>query len=135
MAKPEGYFAEMGEGECRELLATQVVGRVAWISPTGPMVLPVTFTLDEERILFRTSPDSVLSNLAIEHRVAFEVDSFDVTELSGWSVVVRGTTMSLGEERLNPLPKPWAPGPRNVLLAIKPYRITGRRVAAAIQEQ
>lgn len=129
MAAAEGIFSELDEAECRELLASQAIGRVTWTTPTGPMVLPVTFTFDENLIVFRTSPTSILSSLAMEHRVAFEVDDFNVAAMSGWSVVVRGVSGQVGEERFNPLPKPWAPGPRNLVIAITPYRYTGRRVS------
>lgn len=130
MEATEGMFAEIGDQECRELLASRTIGRVAWTSPTGPIVLPITYTLDGDLIVFRTSPTSVLSNLASDYRVAFEIDDFDEVAMTGWSVLVRGVCSEIGVERLNPLPKPWAPGARNLVLGISPYRVTGRRVAA-----
>ena len=47
--------------ECRDLLTTQDVGRVAVCTPQGPQILPVNYTVDGASVVFRTAPYSQLS--------------------------------------------------------------------------
>ena len=55
-------FSAITPARCTELLSTQSVGRVAWQGPKGPQILPVTYVYYDGSIVFRTSPNSVLSD-------------------------------------------------------------------------
>ncbi len=129
-------FQEISQGRCAELLAGNTVGRVAWNSPDGPQLLPVTYAMYDHRIVLRTSPYGALSQLASRREVAFEVDELDKESNSGWSVVVRGTAEAVAEPAelvkmwaLDGL-VPWATGVRNLFISITPRSISGRTARA-----
>jgi len=125
---------ELSAQECRDLLATQEVGRVGLCSAQGPMVLPVSYVLDGDSVVFRTAPYGVLGRYAWHGLVAFEVDHADPATRTGWSVVVRGEgDLVEGEEELALIrafhnPQPWAPGSRLLYVRLAWDEITGRRV-------
>lgn len=120
--------------ECLGLLATVAVGRVGFVVNGRPEVLPVNYALDGDTILFRTGDGTVLTQASLTV-VAFEVDSLDPTDHSGWSVMVQGMARDIGDaidptsERLRRLTLiTWAPGTRQHWFQIRPDKITGRRV-------
>jgi nitroimidazol reductase NimA-like FMN-containing flavoprotein (pyridoxamine 5'-phosphate oxidase superfamily) len=119
--------------ECRRLLAEDVIGRVAVVIGATPMILPVNYALDGDDIVMRTMPGSRLD--VGQGHAAFEVDSFDRSKKSGWSVLVTGHLEEVSWyqtkdiERLQSLPvQPWAKGERNLWLRLRPGFITGRIV-------
>jgi uncharacterized protein len=134
--EPMQSFSAITPTRCAELLSSQSVGRVAWQGRDGLQILPVTYVYSDGRIVFRTSPDSVLSALSSPSDVVFEVDDLDQRTHRGWSVVARGQAQAVGESQQLDRPLtdagvvPWAPGDRNVLIEITPERMTGRTVSA-----
>jgi uncharacterized protein len=129
-------FSAIGPTRCRELLSTQSVGRVAWQGSDGLQILPVTYVYYEGSIVFRTSPNSSLSELGGSTDVVFEIDEIDQRNHRGWSVVASGRAEAVDEPKeLNRLlidagVVPWAPGGRNMLIQISLRKVTGRTVAA-----
>ncbi len=118
--------------ECMALLADAYVGRLAFVVDGKPQIVPLNFRYVEGNVVFRTSYGSLLDAVH-GSAVAFEIDGWDETDHSGWSVVVHG----LAEEVWRPeelraireLPlRPWAPGPRDHYVRINPEAITGRRI-------
>lgn len=76
--------------ECLRLLATAPFGRVAVWRHGVPALLPVSFTVVDDDVLFRTSSGSKLA-AAVEHEVlAFEADGIDADGRNAWSVCVTG---------------------------------------------
>jgi uncharacterized protein len=142
MARPDDddyatrSFSAIAPARCTELLSTQSVGRVAWHGPEGLQILPVTYVYYDGSIVFRTSPDSVLSDLSSSTDVVFEIDEIDQRNHRGWSVVASGRAEAVEEpQEVNRLLTdagvvPWAPGDRNVLIRITPQKVTGRTVSA-----
>jgi nitroimidazol reductase NimA-like FMN-containing flavoprotein (pyridoxamine 5'-phosphate oxidase superfamily) len=134
--EPQPSFSAIAPARCAELLSTQSVGRVAWLAPDGLQILPVTYIFSDGRIVFRTSPDSVLSELSNLSDVVFEVDQIDQRNHRGWSVVARGQAQAVVEPReqdrllTDAGVVPWAPGDRNMLIEITPGKMTGRTVSA-----
>lgn len=128
---------ELTEHECRDLLASQSVGRVGLCTPHGPVVLPVTFVMDGQSVVFRTAPYGVLGRYAWHERMAFEVDHADPATHTGWSVVARGEgELVSGEEELALIrafhnPRPWAGGSRLLYVRLRWDELTGRRVGEA----
>jgi len=119
--------------ECWRLIATQGIGRVAFVVDGEPAVLPVTFAATPPLVVFRTALGSAFDRLVRESEVAFEVDCADPAYHSGWSVVGRGVARGL-EGRLSitelaslPL-RPWglqvAPG----WIGVELREVTGRRI-------
>lgn len=121
--------------ECLVLLAQDVIGRLAVISGTGPVIFPVNYALDGDAIVFRTAPGTKL-DAGPRAPACFEIDNFDRETRSGWSVVVVGRLDEATPfdaavlERVQNLPvEPWARGDKPHWVRLVPSRITGRRVA------
>lgn len=118
--------------ECLRLLAACRLGRLAVSSGALPIILPVNFLLDSDRILIRTSPGTKLDAAVANAVVAFEVDDFDVFSHTGWSVTITGLAREVTERtelsRAETLPIPhWAPADGH-LIAISIDLISGRRI-------
>jgi nitroimidazol reductase NimA-like FMN-containing flavoprotein (pyridoxamine 5'-phosphate oxidase superfamily) len=127
-----GRLTEMPAGECRDLMGSTSVGRVALVDEDGPVVLPVNYVLDGDTVLFRTSPANSIARHLDDSSVAFEVDEFDDYTQSGWSVLVRGVASFEETDELardeRPRPVPWVDGVRTLLVRITPTSISGRRL-------
>lgn len=131
-----GNFAELSEKECEELLARHSAGRVGFMAPEGPQILPVNYQFRTGRVIFRTSPDGPMAGLARRTSVAFEIDTIDEDAKSGWSVLVVGFATAMPHGRLltsawETGPVPWADGARSLFIEIMPRKISGRSVRAA----
>jgi nitroimidazol reductase NimA-like FMN-containing flavoprotein (pyridoxamine 5'-phosphate oxidase superfamily) len=135
--RPE--LERLDKDECLRLLSTAEVGRIAYESRFGLVVLPVNYKLYEETIVFRTAEHSALDEdlstgiANAEYEVAFEVDESDRVSREGWSVLIRGAVHHVESEAerdslLQAGVEPWAGGEREHFLRIVPTHITGRRV-------
>ena len=49
-------FSALSERQCRELLQSSDLARVAWQTADGPQILPVTYVCHGGSLVFRTSP-------------------------------------------------------------------------------
>jgi nitroimidazol reductase NimA-like FMN-containing flavoprotein (pyridoxamine 5'-phosphate oxidase superfamily) len=135
------FIRELSVDDCYTLLGeTTTVGRLAFVAESGgQQLLPVNFVVVERVVYVRTADDSIIATLAEGHDdVAFGVDHHDDVMGTGWSVTATGSTRRVDEVPADPAsvdsgrpphtPRPWAPGDRDVLIALTPQRITGRRV-------
>ncbi|MFE6409282.1 helix-turn-helix domain-containing protein [Streptomyces sp. NPDC057837] len=126
-------FTELTEAECRALLASHGVGRLAVPADSGPLVVPVNYQVVDGAVVFRTGPGTTPAE-ADGHQVAFEVDRIDEAFSEGWSVLVRGPASTVTDPdeaaRLDEqaYSTPWAGGPRELWLRIEPVAVTGRRI-------
>ncbi|WAZ19510.1 pyridoxamine 5'-phosphate oxidase family protein [Streptomyces cinnabarinus] len=126
-------FTELTETECRALLATHGVGHLAVPTGTGPVVVPVNYTVVDGAIAFRTAPGTTPARSA-GRQVAVEVDRIDDAFSSGWSVLVRGPARVVTDpdeaRRLDEraYSAPWAGGPRELWIRIEPRTVSGRRI-------
>jgi nitroimidazol reductase NimA-like FMN-containing flavoprotein (pyridoxamine 5'-phosphate oxidase superfamily) len=116
--------------DCRRLLRTQVVGRLAFVTPQGPDVVPVNYAFVNGDVHIRTPPDGYVARHVKGRDVAFEVDSVDEERWSGWSVVVAGQARVVAEPDRPTLPRArsWTGDRDRVLLVIRPRALTGRRL-------
>lgn len=124
---------DLGVEECRELLSTGVIGRLAIVTPDGPRILPLNYTLLGDALVFRTTPYSEVARYAVGKEAAFEVDELNHQRQTGWSVVAVGRIEELSVEELQELrtmwvPRPWAGGLRNAYLRLTWRLLTGRRL-------
>ncbi|MFJ3718484.1 pyridoxamine 5'-phosphate oxidase family protein [Streptomyces sp. NPDC090057] len=126
---------DLGPEECRALLSTHGVGRVAVTAPDGrPAVVPVNYEVVDDTIAFRTAPGSVPA-AAVGTDVAFEVDHLDEALSQGWSVLAVGPASAVTDpdaaRRLTggAYGEPWAGGEREMWVSIRPARLTGRRIS------
>jgi len=121
--------------ECHRLIAPGGIGRIGFGTTSGPVVLPVNFTVVDGTIVLRTAEGSMIEGHADE-LVALEVDRIDEALCQGWSVLVRGQAhrvahpAELRRMQDNAAVWPWAGGDRDVYVRIIPAQITGRRVEA-----
>ncbi len=126
-------FTELSEEECRALLSTHGVGRLAVYAVAGPVIVPVNYSVVDGAIILRTAPGSTPSQ-AIGRQVGFEVDRIDEAFSEGWSVLVRGRAWAVTDPaevaRLaaRAYSKPWAGGRREQWLRIEPVVVAGRRI-------
>jgi len=130
-----GKLEPIDEAECWELLDTTTVGRLAFTSDDGIVILPVNFLIHEQRIYVQTEPGSTIAALADgRDDVAFEIDHHDINQ-TGWNVLVKGSAAEAGtlegERALASSGRlgPWAPGNRSLVIGLTPRTISGRRVA------
>lgn len=132
-ARRDSALIALSEDECRRLMGTHGVGRIAISTPAGPEVLPVNYLFTGEAIAFRTAPGTPAAR-AQPTRAAFEIDRIDDVMASGWSVLavgpLRAVTRSEELDRLAAAASshPWAGGSRTQWMRLTPERISGRRV-------
>jgi len=130
----QGHLLEMNEAECWEQVRSREVGRIAYDDERGPMVVPVTYVVDRESMLFRVAPYSQLARHLPGARAALEVDDIDYFTRSGFSVVLRGRVETVeGDDLPAPegRPTPWPEGQRTLHLRLTPEVVTGRRLLEA----
>ena len=121
--------------ECYDLLSSGGVGRVAFTTADGPVVLPVNYVMVGQTVIFRTAPDTLLAG-CLNGPAGFEVDRLDEALSQGWSVLVTGRAVRVTSEaevrhleQHNSL-RPWAGGARDVYVRVIPRKITGRRICS-----
>jgi nitroimidazol reductase NimA-like FMN-containing flavoprotein (pyridoxamine 5'-phosphate oxidase superfamily) len=129
---------ELDESACLVLIASGGVGRIAYLSRFGPAVLPVNYALQDGAIVFRTAENGPLDEdlrtgiANADYKVAFEIDSIDLTGQQGWSVLIQGPAHHVTGAEQDAVREAgvesWAPGDRQLYVRIVPSRVTGRRV-------
>lgn len=114
------------------LLSTVSIGRIGTTIDAMPVVLPVTFTLHQGSLVFRTMPGTKLDTAVLDAVVAFQADHYgSLHDPAGWSVMVQGMTQQIADPsrlaalQLLPLGS-WAPQGRYV--ALEPAIVSGRRI-------
>lgn len=131
-------FTKLTSIECRTLIAPGGVGRIAFSALSGPVVLPVNFTVVGGSVVVRTSEGSVIEAHGDE-RAAFEVDHVDEALCQGWSVLLQGQAhrvLQPGELRHVQevvAAAPWPGGERDAYVRIVPDQISGRRISARLR--
>ena len=125
----------LSSAECIAKLSARCVGRVGLIAEGCPHVLPVNYAADATgEILYRTAAESLLATVGGKS-VVFEVDGFDETAKSGWSVCVHGEAREVlvpqGPAAAQLVERgvvTWAPGTRDRWFRITPTEVTGRKL-------
>lgn len=142
MKKP--VFRSLDPFECTALLTVQTVGRIAFMSQDGVDIEPIHFVWSDGAIYGRMGDGTKLRAMALNPRVAFEVD--DIASVFDWrSVVVKGALHLLAPVDAEPMHGEWehavsllrrivpsaftaddpVPG-RAIVFRILPEQITGR---------
>lgn len=127
------FISKLMPAECRRLITPGGVGRIAFSTSSGPVVVPVNFAVLADTIVVRTAEGTVIDGHANE-QVALEVDHIDEALCQGWSVLVRGPAHRVAHPaELRRLQEdaavwPWPGGEREVYVRIVPREITGRRI-------
>jgi uncharacterized protein len=115
--------------ECLALLQSFDVGRIAVVHDGYPVVLPVNYKVTRldgnPAIAIRTRPGNVIDHP--DTQVGFQIDGLDPGHDGGWSVLVRGTLLSVvPHERLDS--RPLVGAGRDAWRIITISTISGRRV-------
>lgn len=116
---------------CLLLLRGRQVGRLGIVVAGEPIILPVNYTVLDGTIVFRSAPGSKL-DMGPRAPACFEVDEFDESMSTGWSVLVAGRLEEIDAGEVGDADvTPWAPGERDHWMRLVPRRVTGRRVGPA----
>jgi nitroimidazol reductase NimA-like FMN-containing flavoprotein (pyridoxamine 5'-phosphate oxidase superfamily) len=126
-------LVELGKAECLRLLAGHEIGRVVFTDAALPAAQPVTYLLDDEEIVFRTSGGGKLAAATRNAVVAFQVDRIDTDTRTGWTVLGVGQAYEVVvpdrlAELAERMPTPWAPNRTAHTIAIPLQRLSGRRL-------
>jgi uncharacterized protein len=132
-ARSVDRIERLDEPLLRERLGRSRVARIGYVDGDQPIIVPVNIATDDEaHIVFRTDVAGPLGGLD-GRRVAIEVDGYDMSVRSGWSILVQGvarditTASDVSAQRLRRLPVDcWAPGSRERLFVVLPLSITSR---------
>ncbi len=127
-------MVELTVEECLALLRQRQVGRIAMTTSGGLRILPVSYSVVDEQIVFRTLPYGEIANNVVDAEVAFEVDELDESLQQGWSVMAAGRCHRIDDPdqvhqvRATANPEPWAAGQRNLYFRVEWTTLTGRQV-------
>ena len=125
----------LSRDECLRLLATGGIGRVGFHTGALPVVLPVTYALDEDGVVVRVRAGSQLELAMRDAVVAFEIDDVDPVRGTTWSVAVTGVTSRIDDPgdlaRAKVLPlDAWAADDSDRFVRISLDLVSGRRRTA-----
>jgi hypothetical protein len=131
--QPGGGLEILSEQQCRELLSSRDLGRIAFQLGEDTEIFPVNYSTDGTIVVFRTGTGTKLDQSTVT-RVAFEVDDWDAARKVGWSVVLKGVAQEVTRGidpfatalRSRPV-VPLAPGEHDYWIAIYPATVSGRR--------
>jgi uncharacterized protein len=126
-------FEILSEQQCRELLASRDLGRIAFPVGDEIEIFPVNYATDGTIVVFRTGTGTKLTG-STASRVAFEVDDWDAAKKVGWSVVLKGVAeeVTSGTDPFSTALRtrnvvPLVPGEHDYWIAVYPATISGRR--------
>ena len=123
----------LSEAQCRWLLAGAEVGRVGITVGALPAIFPVNYRLIDGAIVYWTAPGSKMSAAVAGAVVAFEVDDYQLTDRTGWSVLAVGraevvTDPDMTARVIAAHLEPFVDGARTTLVRIEPTFLSGRRL-------
>lgn len=123
----------LDETECRRLLATARIGRVAIAGEGYSIVVPVNFGVVDGDVVFFTGEGLKLAAAVAGHFASFEVDEIDNDREEGWSVLVSGRLQSVDDpdetaRATEAGVRAWAGRRRTHLVRLHPDVVSGRRL-------
>jgi hypothetical protein len=126
---------QLPQEECLRLMGTVPVGRIVYTRQALPAVELVNFALIDGDIVVRTHAEGKLAAATRGAVVAFEADSVEPGQHTGWSVTVVGQAQAVTDiadiRRLDrEAPPSWATGEHDHFIRIAPVIVTGRRVGS-----
>ncbi|MFD2026868.1 pyridoxamine 5'-phosphate oxidase family protein [Promicromonospora aerolata] len=121
----------MTEDECWEFLSMQPIGRLGTAVAGEPEIFPLNFAVADRAIYFHTIPGTKVAEVAVNARVAFEVDQWG-PEIA-YSVLVKGTAEILETEADIAAAEStdlvsYLDDTRDTWVRITPDAVTGRRL-------
>jgi len=119
--------------ECRRLLTSVPLGRLAFTVGALPTIQPMHFTVRGDEVLIPARRGGKVEAASRGAVLAFEVDEYDASARSGWSVTVVGPSRVLTDAaevtalHQGVLPS-WVPAADACVVAVRIARMSGRRV-------
>ena len=133
---PQTRIESLDRDACLRLLAGDEVGRLGVVSGGAPLIFVVNYVLDGADVVFRSDSGTKVDH-GMRAPACFEVDGFDRSQRSGWSVLVSGRLEEVTRyngrlwDRITRLAvQPWASGDKTRWMRLVPTSITGRRVSS-----
>jgi nitroimidazol reductase NimA-like FMN-containing flavoprotein (pyridoxamine 5'-phosphate oxidase superfamily) len=138
MWEGEGLITDLTEDDCWMLLGDNELGRIALHAADQIDIFPVNYFADDHSILIRTAPGTKLLEIAVNSRVAFEIDGYSDTD--AWSVVLKGTARRLEKQSeidaADALPLvPWIPTLKYDYVRIVPTDVHGLQFARGAEPE
>ena len=125
----------MGLDECLRRVASIPVGRFAFLLDAEISVLPVVHIVDGVDVCFRTSGNAKTETAVGHDRVAYQVDSWDASARTGWSVLIQGVAELVHDDHEiarfeSAADEPWVlppgPGGRHRWIRVRAASVSGR---------
>jgi hypothetical protein len=129
---------ELSRAEALHLLASVPVGRVVFTHQALPAIRPVNHLVEGGRVVIGLTAGAAIaaSSGAGGTVVAYEADSLDPAERSGWTVTVVGLarleTDSDAVLRYRTRLRPWLAGAMTDVVTISSEIVTGYRLIPAV---
>jgi nitroimidazol reductase NimA-like FMN-containing flavoprotein (pyridoxamine 5'-phosphate oxidase superfamily) len=138
MWEGEGLITDLTEDDCWMLLGDNELGRIALHAADQIDIFPINYFADDHSILIRTAPGTKLLEIAVNSRVAFEIDGYSDTD--AWSVVLKGTARRLEKHSeiaaADALPLvPWIPTLKYDYVRIVPTEVHGLQFARGAEPE
>lgn len=112
--------------DCYALLRTGTIGRIGLSLGALPAIVPVSYSIVDEAIVFRTGEGLQLRAALDRTVVAFEIDFSDPERQEGWSVLAVGVAELIDAPVID-LRSASDEGDRPCVVQIRPATVTGRR--------
>ena len=134
----ERSLAELSRVEALQLLASVPVGRLVFTHQALPAIRPVNHLVEDDKIVIGLTAGSAF---AASFRtggtvVAYEADSLDLTERSGWTVIVVGIAQLETEDDVvlgyRARLRTWLSGAMADVMTISSEIVTGYRLEPAV---
>jgi len=124
----------LSDRECWERLRSEPYGRLAVVGPDGPVIYPINAIVDHATVVFRTTEGSKIEAIRADPRVAFEVDGWNATTGTAWSVGITGVAREIvevidGASVAELDVTPWQAGPKPIFVRITPDSVAGQEFA------
>jgi nitroimidazol reductase NimA-like FMN-containing flavoprotein (pyridoxamine 5'-phosphate oxidase superfamily) len=109
------------------------VGRIGLTVGALPVIVPVNYAVDGDRIVMCSEPGAKLEAARMGQVACLEIDDFDPFDHAGWSVLATGRLSEVTDPeevaRLAHLPlTPWAPMEDRHCITLTAELVTGRRL-------
>jgi hypothetical protein len=135
LAERERRLDVLDMAECRRLIATSAIGRIAFSEAAMPSIQPASFAVSGDDVVIPTGRGSKMAAGSRGAVVAFEIDDYDLIERTGWNVTIIGPTRLISVpsqvtalDALGVLP--WAPATTHCYVALRMALVRGRRISS-----
>lgn len=125
------HLERLTRAECRQLLPSATVGRLAVATPNFPTVEPVSFAFVDGEVVVVARAGSAADAVPVGTVLSFEADVLDHADQGGWSVVVSGPVEEPDRDSvalIRPQLGPWPAADNDRFLLIRSERVTGQRI-------